>query len=118
MLHAQVKVFEIDIEIRKDQLFADHFPDDAGHLIAVHFNDGILYFDFGHEGFCLKRVGGLGSAGEEFEAEFKYSKSMQATGIAGSMKVKQRRAFPGIFALKRALMLEVDYLGPRRTRAC
>jgi hypothetical protein len=31
-------------------------PDDAGHLVAVHLDDGILYFELGHFRQPLKRT--------------------------------------------------------------
>jgi len=33
--HAQIVVFQIDVQIGQDQLLLDEIPDDAGHLIAV-----------------------------------------------------------------------------------
>ena len=46
VLHAQVKVLEVDVQVGEDQFFADHLPDDARHFVAVHFNDRVLDFDF------------------------------------------------------------------------
>jgi hypothetical protein len=31
-----------------DQLVLDELPDDPRHLVAVHFDDGVGDFDFGH----------------------------------------------------------------------
>jgi hypothetical protein len=31
-------------------------PDDAGHLVAVHFDDRILHFDFRHCGRAFARA--------------------------------------------------------------
>ena len=42
---AKVEVLQVDVEIRKDELFADVLPDDARHLVAVHLDDGILDLD-------------------------------------------------------------------------
>ena len=41
MLNAKVKIFEVDVEVGVDQLLFDVLPDDAGHLVAVHFDDRI-----------------------------------------------------------------------------
>jgi hypothetical protein len=32
---------QVDVEIGQDQLVLDELPDDAGHLVAVEFDDGI-----------------------------------------------------------------------------
>jgi len=48
MLNAEVVVLKVDIEIRKDQLLLDEIPDDAGHFIAVEFDNRSLYFDLAH----------------------------------------------------------------------
>lgn len=42
----EIVVFEIDIEVGKDQAFANRLPDDARHLVSVHFDDGVQDFDF------------------------------------------------------------------------
>ena len=48
VLHAQVVVVEVDVEVGEDQLVLDQLPDDAGHLVAVEIDDGVLNFDLGH----------------------------------------------------------------------
>ena len=50
---------QIDVEIGADQLVLDQLPDDAGHLVAVEFDDGICNLDFGH---------GRGTFGLDWEA--------------------------------------------------
>src|SRR6185437_10423290 len=54
MLHPQVVIVELEVEIREDQLVFDQLPDDAGHLVAVEVDDGIGDFDLarrlGHRG--------------------------------------------------------------------
>ena len=58
VLHAEVVVFEIDVEKRQDQLVLDHRPDDAGHLVAVHLHDRVLHLDLGHvENSSSNRLG-------------------------------------------------------------
>ncbi len=42
VLDAEIVIFEVDVEIGVDQLVLDELPDDAGHLVAVEFDDGIL----------------------------------------------------------------------------
>ena len=45
-LDAEVEILQVDLEIRQDQLLADLLPDDAGHLVAVHLDDGVLHLIF------------------------------------------------------------------------
>ena len=56
MLHTQIKVLNIYIEVRVDKFVFDFFPDDSGHFIAIHVNDWVLDFDlyegrFGHHNY-------------------------------------------------------------------
>ena len=51
MLDAEVVVLQVDVEVRQDQLVLDELPDDAGHLVAVHLDDGILHLDLRHRAF-------------------------------------------------------------------
>jgi hypothetical protein len=61
MLDRKVEILEFDVEIRVDELVADELPDDAGHLVAVELDDGVLHFDLGH-----RRLSGVcGGAGAE-----------------------------------------------------
>ena len=46
----EIIIVQINIKIRMNQLFLDQIPDDAGHLIAVEFNDRIGNFYLGHYG--------------------------------------------------------------------
>jgi hypothetical protein len=48
LLDREVVILQIDVEVGQDQPFADPLPDDAGHLVAVHFDDGIRYLDLRH----------------------------------------------------------------------
>ena len=48
LLDAEIVVEQVDVEIGMDQLVLDVLPDDAGHLVAVHFDDGILHLDLRH----------------------------------------------------------------------
>jgi hypothetical protein len=52
-LDAEIVIKELDVEIGQDQPFADPLPDDAGHLVAVEFDDRIFHFDLGHAGLGL-----------------------------------------------------------------
>ena len=54
VLDAEVEVFEVDVEIGMDQLVLDELPDDAGHLVAVEFDDGVVHLDLRH---CMPRSG-------------------------------------------------------------
>jgi len=48
LLDGKVKVLEVDIEVGEDEAFADPLPDDTRHLVAVHFDNGVLDLDLGH----------------------------------------------------------------------
>ena len=48
LLDAEIVVEEVDVEIGMDQLVLDELPDDPGHLVAVHFDDGVGHLDFRH----------------------------------------------------------------------
>ena len=57
---AEVVILKIDVEVGVDQLVFDGLPDDACHLVAVEFDDGIGDFDLGH--ICAPRAQKSGSA--------------------------------------------------------
>ncbi len=44
----EVIIFQIDIQVRKDQLVLDKTPDNAGHLVPVQLDDRGLDLDFCH----------------------------------------------------------------------
>ena len=46
MLHAQIEVFDFEVEEGQDQLVLDGLPDDPGHLVAVHLHHGVGYLYF------------------------------------------------------------------------
>ena len=50
LLDAEVVVEKVDVEIGMDQLVLDQLPDNASHLVAVHFDDGICHLDLRHCG--------------------------------------------------------------------
>ena len=54
VFNAQVKVLQINVEVRKDQLLLNKRPDDARHLVAIHLNDRVLYFDLAHVHVSLR----------------------------------------------------------------
>ena len=56
LFDAEVIIQKVEIEIGQDQLFLDEIPDDPGHLVAVHLNNGIGHLDLGH-GFALSVFG-------------------------------------------------------------
>uniref|UniRef100_A0A0N5A0Y6 NAD-specific glutamate dehydrogenase n=1 Tax=Parastrongyloides trichosuri TaxID=131310 RepID=A0A0N5A0Y6_PARTI len=62
--HAEVVIFEIDVEVGMDQLVFDKLPDDAGHLIAVKLNDGISNFDLCHAYASVSQSGKEFGAGD------------------------------------------------------
>ena len=45
VFHTKVVVLDVDIQVGKDELVLDEFPDDAGHLVAVQLHYGVGYFD-------------------------------------------------------------------------
>ena len=45
-LHAEVVVLEVHIEVRVDEGVLDGLPNDAGHFIAIEFDDGAFNLDF------------------------------------------------------------------------
>ena len=51
---AEIVIFEIHVEVRKDQAILDVFPDDAGHFVAVEFDDLAFDLDFGHVLFSCR----------------------------------------------------------------
>jgi hypothetical protein len=48
LLDAEVVIQQVDVEIGQDQLLLDEVPDDPGHLVAVHLDDGVGHLDLGH----------------------------------------------------------------------
>ena len=48
VLDAEVVIIELDVEIRLDEAFADPFPNDARHFVAVDLHDGRLHLNLGH----------------------------------------------------------------------
>ncbi len=49
VLDREIEIEEIDVEIGTDQLFLDIGPDDAGHFIAVEFDDLVCDLDLIHD---------------------------------------------------------------------
>src|SRR5260370_1013986 len=43
---SKVIVFDIDIQVGKDQFVLYEFPDDSGHFIPIQLYDGVGNFDF------------------------------------------------------------------------
>jgi hypothetical protein len=50
LLHAEVVVLQLDVEIREDQALADPLPDDPRHLVAVDLHDRVRNLDLRHAG--------------------------------------------------------------------
>lgn len=46
VLHTQIVVFEVDVQVWQDELLPNLLPDDTCHLIAVQFDNGVLDLDF------------------------------------------------------------------------
>lgn len=45
VLKTKIIVLQVDVEVGKDELILDDLPDDAGHLITVELDDGVLDLD-------------------------------------------------------------------------
>ena len=41
-------LFQVDIEIWKNEFLLDHLPNDPGHLVAVELDDRVFDLDLGH----------------------------------------------------------------------
>ena len=48
VLDAEVKVLELDVEVRQDQFVFDKLPNDPRHLIAVQLDDRVRYLNLLH----------------------------------------------------------------------
>ena len=60
LLDPEVVVLQVHVEVGQDQLLLDERPDDAGHLVAVEFDDGVLNLDLGHGVPSDRLVRGVG----------------------------------------------------------
>lgn len=45
VLHTQIVVLEVNVQIRQDEFLPDFLPDDTGHLISVQLDDRVLDLD-------------------------------------------------------------------------
>jgi len=45
VFHAEVEIFNVNVEEGKDELVLDVLPDDSGHLITVEFGYGVFNLD-------------------------------------------------------------------------
>ena len=52
-LDSKVVIFQIDVKIGVDQLVLDELPDNAGHLVAIQFDDRVFDLDLRHLGNLL-----------------------------------------------------------------
>src|SRR6185437_6097835 len=62
MLDPEIVIFQLDVEIGQDQLVANERPDDAGHLVAIEFDDGIGNLDLVHEALGISAGAGYTGA--------------------------------------------------------
>ncbi len=69
LLHREIVVEQVDIEVRMDQLVLDELPDDPGHLVAVHLDDGIRHLDLCHLNEPPLRARSPGSRGAIYSVE-------------------------------------------------
>jgi len=47
VLDAEIEVLDIQITMREDELLLDELPDNSGHLISVHLDNGVSDLDLG-----------------------------------------------------------------------
>ena len=50
VLHTEVVVLKLNVEIREDEALFNELPDDAGHFVTVEFDDRIINLDLRHRG--------------------------------------------------------------------
>ena len=48
LFDGEIVIFQIDVEVRQDQPFADPLPDDFRHFVAVELDDRVRNLDLGH----------------------------------------------------------------------
>ena len=48
VFHAQIVVFDINVQIRSYQFILNEFPDNSSHFIAIQFDNGVCNFNFVH----------------------------------------------------------------------
>ena len=46
VLHSKIKVLNLDVEERENEVVFDGLPDDSGHLVTIEFSDRVGDFDF------------------------------------------------------------------------
>ena len=68
LFDAEVVVEQLDVEVRQDEPVLDELPDDAGHLIAVELDDGIVDLDLFHGQCGVGPSTGVGRTGRESTA--------------------------------------------------
>ena len=57
LLDGKIVIFEVNIQVRKNEALANPLPDNARHLVPVHFDDGVGDLDFGHVLYGLLKYG-------------------------------------------------------------
>src|SRR5690606_26830206 len=82
VLDAEVVVLEVDVEVWVDERVFDPLPDDAGHLVAVEFDDRALNLDFRQGASPLWGGGGCcgGACGHLARADWAVIHSTPRTG--------------------------------------
>ena len=46
VLHTQIEVVDVEVEMRVDELVLDKLPDDSGHLVTVKFGNRVSNLNF------------------------------------------------------------------------
>jgi len=76
VFHAEIVVLEVDVAVGEDHSLTDLVPDDAGHLVSVHFDHGLGHLDA--TGACGR--GSQASLGDLREHSVRQSKSDSKMG--------------------------------------
>lgn len=61
VFNPEIVALQLDVQAGKDQLVANHLPDDPRHFVAIHLNDWVLDFDLAQ--MTLLQSGFRGSIG-------------------------------------------------------
>ena len=57
LLDGKIVILEINIQVRENEALADPLPNNARHLVSVHFDDGALDLNFRHASVLLLCIG-------------------------------------------------------------
>lgn len=69
VLDGKIIVFGLEVEVRVDMAFLNPLPDDAGHLVTVDVDDGLVDLDLSERGHCA-------DTGDTVNASNRFSKHL------------------------------------------